>query len=269
MIYGNLIKNNSINESYETFSIDENGKVIKETVEVINELKAKPINVEKFNSATEAMNYFIDKYISILETYVESLNAIIKFNSKGKGKNEYKAMGPKEMESLFDKCVKLEDKIKEKYASISKDNQTNYGSTGMAYKQLYNICKTFNVKYSDEMVEIKKKYSEILLDYQDKIIETVKDYVYFYKESRVVGFDKNKNPNFKELDNLILLLKVQENTSPYALKARNMIIILFTNFFKEIRFTLSDIMFTSKLLNLGIEKKLFYKFVNKIFKSEK
>lgn len=130
---------------------------------------------------------------------------------------------------------------------------------GISSKVIYNRfntkSKSFNNKYSELMMEEKKKINDKL----DKLYETILD-------TADPWLDKSSGKSKKIAEIIVQIDRLKDIDVTYASKVSSR----FNEFYKfaisESNYTIGDINYVKKNLDLGKEKSLLYKAVNKILK---
>jgi hypothetical protein len=210
----------------------------------------------------EAIDFFIGKFTKIIETCAEYLNKMY----------NVKVTKESDVIKLLKMSREYNNKLDDLYKSIKLDNNTNFTTGSGAYYSLFKVCKSFNLKYSDESVEEKKKIKEKLEKYQKNLLSTTKDLF----EIEVFTYGTTTNKITKSTGKTYMGDKVYETKKKLEeIKDKyNIGADLFNSWYsiadtlqKELNYTFNDIAYSIAYLRLDRSETLIYKIVNKVFKT--
>ena len=244
-IYGHFIE-----ESTSVVALPED--LVSESV--ILEMKAKQIDLDDFKSASEAVKYICGYYINIIDTEDKVLTEITNRLEKVKNENQLKALA-KDINTKYPEMTK---------AAYSEYDKSKGGELNTTFNKLKRVCSKFNIKYSDEAVEVKKAVDKDLLDLRKHILDTSSHWV------KIVIDGSEYDAKTDKLDKLNAALPAAKSIDPvYYDSIFKSISVLYQLLIQETQYTLGDIFHIRKNLHLEKEKKIVYKVLNKLFKTKK
>ena len=230
----------------------------KETIEescLLLEMNAKKIDMLDFKDGIEGMKYITNYFIRIVETLDSILD---KITSEG-----LMCKTDEDMEKLLNKIIKVHNDTFLKSLKDFNDSKAK-GGTRVVYNKLRRVCGKFNMKYSDEAMEEKKKVRDELFGCRDKLINIGQQWCWV----RINEKDESKKvPKLKKLNTM--LDKLEDIDDKYFIRIYNEIKVIYDRLCQELNATLNDIFGTISLLQLDKEKKLTYKIINALFKTKK
>lgn len=244
-IYGHFIE-----ESTSVVALPED--LVSESV--ILEMKAKPIDLDDFKTASEAIKYICKYYINIIDTEDKVLTEIINRLEKVKTDAQLKTLA-KDINSKYPKMTQ---------AAYNDYDKSKGGEGNTSFMKFKRVCSKFNIKYSDEAVEVKKAVDKDLLNLRKHIFDVGSDWC------RIMVDGSEYKSTTEKLDRLNNALDgVKEIDPVYYDSIFKSVSGLYSLLLKETQLTLGDIFYIRKQLHLEKEKKIVYKVLNKLFKTKK
>ena len=223
-----------------------NSELIDEAV--IFEMKAKQLDLDDMKDAAQGIKYVAGYYIEIIKTFDKILVEITSRLNACKTKED---------------IVAVYNDIRTKYPEQSREKYKEFDSTqgsSQSFTKLRRVCKKFNIKYSDEAMEEKKKIDIELTKLKESILD-------------IAGYwctVDGKGNNLKKVNALNKAFDhIKDINEEYYKLSLNEVAEIFTLMIQEIQYTLNDIAFTRSYLKLKKEKSLTYKIVNKLIKTNK
>lgn len=157
--------------------------------------------------------------------------------------------------SKFKSTIDQIDDMVHKY-NVWYDKAFKGVSGQVVFRNFIKKSKSFNNKYSELMMEEKKKMNDRLDKLYDTVLKTIEPW----------AADKSTGKSKKVAEAIEQFNRLNEIDSTYTDK----VVKRFNEFYEfaisEANYTIGDINFCKKDLNLGKEKSLLYKAINKILK---
>lgn len=243
-----IIKECIIEEGY----VDNNASddTLKNLIQeaVLLEMNAKKIDLEDMKDNVNYIKYIVNYIIKMLKCYDGILSEVMDRLSKAKERDEIKKIYN---ELVTDYYAAAREKSRE----YDEEKAGNY-----PFNNLSRVCKKFNIKFSDESMEVKKKIYKELDDTTNEVIDIVKGW---FKITNVTGCAKKANKLLVIIDDATEIDKEYTNLLCNEIGGVLNVMADFSNA------AFIDLAYVKGQLRINKEKSITYKLVNKLFKTKK
>lgn len=232
-----LLMKETIDNVFLTSSMNESDNILDESV--LLEYSGNDAKNKEFIAILNELEELLSAYIKTLEKLDESM-------TKLEGLQEAIIKKPASFKDNLEKARNIIEEFNDFHKNLFKKLNGKVTWNGFISKS-----KKFNNKYSEITMEEKKKLHAKLKTYIEKIINLMDPWSKGGKEVNKVtdNFDK-----MKVID------------KDYYNSFFNIFCSFYNTAFKEAQYTLNDIYYAMKILNIEREKSLMYKIIQAVFK---
>lgn len=233
-----------LTESYDPVIFDES---------VILELNYNRADMEDLKTAVDAIKKIVEWYIKGTKSVDKILDEITKRLESAKNNND---------------ILKLTNDITMKYIKAIKSYYGSYDldmKPATAFNLLRRVSKKFNIKWSDEAMDYKKKIDKELNNYGTQIIDIGTQWCWIVSDA---GKERERVPKLNKLNKA--LDRAYETFDEDAVRQLFANIkIIYSFLCQELGGTLNDISYVRFRIGVANEKKLRYKIINALFKTKR